>query len=120
MGFVIVAETCNNQVAAEALCEVCKIVFPDNVVGIHEGDILALCQFNAGIACRTHATILLVDDADAFARILVADGTGSIAAAVIHKDEFPVRECLRHHTLNGTPDVSFSVIDGDDDGNHGK
>lgn len=117
MGPIIIAETGDNQVAAETLRKVCKIVFPDDVVGIHKGDVLALRQLDAGIACRAHATVFLVDNVDAFARILVADDTGSVAASVIHEDEFPVRECLRQHALNGTTDVALPVIDRDDDGN---
>ena len=98
------------------------------VVGIDEGDVFAPCGFDAAVAGGGDAGVLLVDDVDVNlnvnpnvdlcvlpARILIADGSGAVGAAVIHQDELEVAERLGEQAIDTAPQIRRHVVHRDDD-----
>ncbi len=84
------------------------------VVGIEEGDEVAVAEGEAGVAgCA--GTLIGLADADDL-REGLGDGGAGVGGAVVDDDDFEGAIVLGEDAFDGLADVFLGVVDGDDDG----
>ena len=83
------------------------------IIAIDKHHIFAFCVFYAYVSCIGYTSIGNMDGMDAFVfrGIFVNDDRRSIAATIVHNDEFPVIIGLRHDAVNAAA-YSFSRVVG--------
>ncbi|MNF61814.1 hypothetical protein D3C84_434760 [compost metagenome] len=93
-------------------------VFGDHIIGIHQGDVLALRQGNAQVAHDRPAFVGFGQAAEIPMTRLIgpADGQAVVGAAVIDGDDLDVRIALVQQGIEALLQVLRSVVDQHDDG----
>ena len=88
------------------------------IVAVHKLDVFALCGRDARVARGGNARVFLVDDMDTGvdAFVHVADGAGSVLAAVVDEEYLDVSVGLFADALDAARKVRRRVVHGDDDG----
>ena len=98
---------CNPQKLGEASPD-------EHIVGIHKGDIVALCHFESVVSCASHSLIFLPDYDNVVVASSVSRGNGVavVNASVIYYYYFKVRlvEALRKNAVEAMLYVLFAVI----------
>ena len=90
------------------------------VVRVHEIDVLAPGQGQAGVAGGGDPAVFLVDHGDVLreaGRVFVTDGAAAVRGAVVHQNQLDAgkAEVLADQAVDGLPDIGKDLVHGHDD-----
>ena len=86
----------------------------EEVVAVHEEDVLALGFVEAAVAGGAHAAVLLMDDLHV--GVAFQQGRRAVGAAVVDDDDLAALAFLREDAVEALRQVDFGIVGGYDDG----
>lgn len=86
----------------------------EEVVAVHEEDVLAPGLVEAAVAGGAHAVVLLVDDLHV--GVVFQQGRRAVSAAVVDDDDLTAPVFLREDAVEALLQVGFGIVGGYDDG----